>query len=364
MRININGNTYTAKTDNDGYFTYSYKTTKDGSNTVTVSYPGNTNFQSASTSKTFNVKSVGPQATYITLYYINDVEFDSYAYISGYYYYGNNIPLTYTTMTINVNGEKYTAKTDNEGYFYYYYDVSKIGKKTVTVSYHGNNNFKAASATKTFNVRISSPIYTYIDLYDVSDVKMGEYTTIRGYYKYRYGNPLTQTTVTININGQKYYAKTDNSGYFRYDYKTTKSGTNTVTVSYPGNSNFQYAYATEKFNVEENLKTVTFTFNKPAYKYLYIEGDPFVAVYSTLSASQYGRGVFTEIDTRGLEYPPKHRIIYSKVYFKNSAGNVQTKTVYSTVYSTTETSLISGYTPYKVEIYYRKMTDEERNNYW
>ena len=363
MRININGQTYTTKTDDYGEFTYNYKTTKEGTNTVTVSYPGNTNFQKASDSTTFNVKSVGPKDTYIVLNNIPDGSYDNYVAFSGYYYYGNNIPLTYTPMTININGEKYTLKTDSKGYFSDIFWADKIGKNTVTVSYHGNNNFKAATATKTFTVKTTDPVYTYISLNDIADVKIGNYITIKGYYKYGNGYPLTQTTMRININGQTYTTKTDNNGYFRYDYKTTKSGTNTVTVSYPGNTNFQKAYATKKFEVEENYKIVTFTFNKPAYKSVDIDGDPFVAVYSTKSDSQYGRGVFTEIDTRGLEYPPKNKIIYSKVYFQNSAGNVQIKTAYSTVYSTTETSLISGYTPYKVEIYYRKRTDEEKSNW-
>ena len=75
--------------------------------------------------------------------------------------------------------------------------------------------------------------------------------------------PLTQTTVTININGQKYYAKTDNSGYFRYDYKTSKSGTNTVTVSYPGNSNFQSASEYTTFNVKATKKSTILAVSVP-----------------------------------------------------------------------------------------------------
>jgi hypothetical protein len=270
MRLNINGKTYSAKTDDNGYFIYNYKTTKDGSNTVTVSYPGNTNFKSATSSKTFNVKSAGPQYTYIKLYDISDARYDGYAYISGYYYYGNDVPLTSTPMTINVNGEKYTTKTDNTGYFSYYYEVLEIGKKTVTVSYHGNTYFKAASATKTFNVYISSPIDTDIYLYEINDVKAGEYTTISGYYTYGYGTPLTQTTMRININGQTYTTKTDNNGYFKYNYKATKGGTNYVTVSYPGNNNFEGDSYSTSFYVQSAKKSTILTLNVPDGG---IEGD-------------------------------------------------------------------------------------------
>ena len=211
MRLNINGKSYTSKTDNKGYFTYSYKTTKEGPNTVTVSYPGNTNFKSATATKTFNVKSIGPQYTYITLNNIQEVAYGGYTTISGYYYYGNNIPLTLTTMRLNINGKQVTSKTDNKGYFTYSYKTERVGKNTVTVSYPGNTNFKAATATKTFNVKITNPIYTYITLNSIKEVNNGQTTTISGHYYYGNNIPLTSTNMRININGKTYTAKTDSN---------------------------------------------------------------------------------------------------------------------------------------------------------
>ena len=153
MRLNINGQQVTAKTDANGYFTYNYKTTKDGSNTVTVSYQGNTNFKSATTTKTFNVKSNGPQYTYIKLNSIKEVTVGNTVTISGYYLYGNDIPLTYTTMRLKINGQQVTAKTDAKGYFTYTYKTTKSGTNNVTVTYPGNTNFKSATITKAFNVK-------------------------------------------------------------------------------------------------------------------------------------------------------------------------------------------------------------------
>ena len=230
------------------------KQTKTGTNTVTVSYPGNKNFKAANTSKTFNVKTDGPQDTYIILNDIHDITYDDYAVINGYYYYGNNIPLTYTPMTISVNGRiiEY-AKTDSKGFFSCDYLPAEVFKNTVTVSYHGNKNFKAATATKSFNVKTTRPIITYVDINEIDKVEVGKYTTISGYYLYGNGVPLKQTTMRLSINGQQYTAKTDNNGYFTYNYKTNKSGTNSVTVSYPGNTNFQPASSTKSFKVSEHI---------------------------------------------------------------------------------------------------------------
>ena len=363
MTININGQKYYAKTDNNGYFSYNYKTNRDGRNTVTVSYQGNNNFKAASSTTTFNVKSNGPQYTYITLNNINDVPYGNYALISGHYYYGNNIPLTYTTMTININGDKYTAKTDNTGYFSYYYKTEKVGKNTVTVSYHGNNNFKAASATKTFNVKITSPIYTYIYLYNVDDVKLGEYTTISGYYEYGNGYPLTQTTMTININGQKYYTKTDNDGYFCYYYKTSKVGTNTVTVSYPGNSNFKGASDSCSFLVY-NLELYTYPLTGPYPETTERVGnDYFDAWYQTYDA-QHDRGVHvhaTSVYATDMGDPPNNLIIDAKFIFRNSAGDIYSDYFDDGSGGSMYHILVSGYTPYKILISYRKMTQYETN---
>ena len=55
LTVTINGKKYTTKTDTDGKYTLTYKTTTVGTNNVTVSYAGNTRYVRASTSKTFTV---------------------------------------------------------------------------------------------------------------------------------------------------------------------------------------------------------------------------------------------------------------------------------------------------------------------
>ena len=368
MRIKINGQTYTAKTDNNGYFTYNYKTSKDGSNTVTVSYPGNTNFQSASSSKTFNVKSVGPQYTYIKLNNIKEVAYHDHATISGYYYYGNDIPLTSTNMRININGETHTVKTDNQGYFKYDYYAERVYKNTVTVSYPGNTNFKGATATKTFNVKITSPIDTEFgyDYFDTSEflVKLGDYKTFEGYYLYGSAHlPLAQTTISLNINGQKYTTKTNNDGIFTYTFKTTKPGLNKITVSYPGNSNFKGSSDTFTFDVYEdkvslNIKPLTNGVGERVYK----GNDIFEAWYQTYNA-QHDKGIHIENypnDATDMDDAPYNLMLDAEIYFKDSQGNIWTDTSESRWNNYLYHELVSGYTPYKVDIYYRKMTQNER----
>ncbi len=363
MRINVNGQTFTAKTDNNGYFTYNYKTNKDGSNKVTVSYPGNNNFKNATATKTFNVKSVGPQYTYVVLNNMNEISYGSSTRVSGYYYYANNIPLTYTTMTITSNGNRVgTTKTDDKGYFTYTYTPERVFKNTVTVSYHGNTNFREASASKSFNVKITSPVSTYIDLLEINDVEQYDYTIISGYYRYGKGIGLSQTRMTINVNGNKYKVTTDNDGYFFYDFGTSKLGKNNVTVSYQGNTNFKAASATKSFMVY-NLELYTYELKKstPDTR-ITIGNDIFSSWYQTASTPR-NKGVYVEINqvnAKNSTTPAENLLIGAKFIFQNSAGKVYSDYFTSGNGSTIYHSLASGYTPLKVLIAYRPMTSSEK----
>ena len=361
MTININGNKYYSRTNDNGYFSFNYKTNKAGTNTVTVSYPGNTRFKGATSTKTFNVKSTGPQYTYINLNNIIDTTYEKSVTISGYYYYGNDNPLKSTSMAININGERIYAKTDNNGYFRYDYITEKIGKNVVNVSYAGNSKFLGTSTTKTFNVKIVNPINTYITIFEIPDVKYGQSNTIEGYYEYGIGYPLSQTTLTLNINGQKIYTKTDNTGYFKYSFKPNKLGRNTVTASYAGNSNFKGTSSTESFTVY-NLELYVERYTTGYMTDYRIGNDYFRTWYQTFDA-QNDRGVYVEchpMNMQDMGDPSNYLIIDTKFVFIDDDGYTYSDSFEDGYGNDMYHSLVYGYTPYKVLISYRKMTDHEK----
>lgn len=196
----------------------------------------------------------------------------------------------------------------------------------------------------------------------VDDVKNGEYTIIGGYYSYGNDVPLTQTTMTININGNKYYAKTDETGYFQYKYKTNKLGTNNVTVSYAGNTNFKSASVKESFMVY-NLELYTYQYSAGEnFKYQRIGNDNFVAFYQTYYG-QNDKGVYAEVrpvNMRDMGDPANSLIFDAKFIFKDDYGYIYSDSFDSGTGNDMYHSLVSGYTPYKVLIAYRKMTDYEK----
>ena len=372
MRININGQQYATYTNNNGYFTYNYKTNKAGTNTVTVTYPGNKNFKQATTTKTFNVKTNGPQNTYIKLNKIPDVEYYDYTTISGHYYYANNQPLRYTPLKLNINDESFTVTTDSNGYFEHEHFAEKVFKNKVTVSYPGNARFKGATASQTFNVKVTSPVNTYLELDWIDNVKLGNYATIKGYYHYGYQSdsgplrrlyPLTQTTINLNINGVKYTTKTDNNGYFTYNYKTNKAGFTKVTASYAGNANFEGDSDYTTFNVYENKLTMNIIpLTNGNGNRVNRNKDLFEAWYQTYDA-QHDKGVHLEIypeDMVEMGDTAYNLLLDAKFYFRNKAGNIYTDYYDEGKGYYMYHSLVPGYTPYKVDVYYKKMTQNER----
>jgi len=369
LKININGKTYTTKTDKQGHYTYNHKTNKVGKNTITVTYPGNKNYKKATNTQTFNVKITSPIPTYITLNSVKEVNNGQTTTISGQYYYSNNIPLPNTTLKININGKTYTTKTDKQGHYTYNHKTNKDGTNIVTVSYSGNKNYKKASTSTSFNVKSVGPKNTYITLNYIDDTTLNDYVTISGYYYHSNNVPLPNTSLKLNINGKTYTTKTDKQGYYSYNYKVNKLGTNTVTVTYPGNKNYKKATTTTTFYVKKPVYTLELkTQSTKTYDLdiVYLKGDPFVSFYETSNYAQYDRGVYVEIDTRGLSQPPHYEIIKVTFYFQNNYdGSIYTKTIDDVEWEGTfvQTNMINGYTPYKAIVYYSPLTDAERRNY-
>lgn len=205
---------------------------------------------------------------------------------------------------------------------------------------------------------------TKITINKISTTKKGNTITINGKFTDETGNLLKNSKLKLNINGKIITTKTDKNGKYSYKYKTTKIGSNKIIVSYNGNANYIKTSAQKTFTVHNNNIVTIYINDEDSYwANKIINGDPFVAYYSTVYA-QDDPGVYACIETRGLSYSPVNRIVKSKFYFKNYLGDIISRTVTPKYKTISKTSLISGYTPYKVDITYRKMTEQERYDFW
>ena len=147
---------------------------------------------------------------------------------------------------MNINGKLYKAKTDKTGAFTFTTTVSQSGENTVTLSYAGNTNYNGYEANTTFNVEKQDITIAYNP---IKDTVSGEDVTITGTIKDVNGNALYNVNVLIRINNKLFKAKADNTGTFTLTTTATTLGTNNVTLSYGGNTNFNSYETNTTFNV-------------------------------------------------------------------------------------------------------------------
>ncbi|RAP53396.1 MAG: hypothetical protein BZ138_01110 [Methanosphaera sp. rholeuAM270] len=297
-------------------------------------------------------------STKLTLNKISQKTYKDDVTITGKFMDKNGKILKNTIIKVKLNGKTYNAKTNYNGVYTKKLKANKVGTNNVLVSYEGNYYYKASSNRTTFSTIKRA---TKLTINQITTTYNGDTVKISGKFTDNTGAIIKNTMVKLNINGKTYNAKTNSNGVYTLNYKTTKSGTNKVIASYAGNDNYNKVSVQKTFSVTP-VHSVTMAI-KQEFTVKYINGDPFCTLYET-DYAQYDPGVYAEIDERGLSAPPVNKIIKAKFFFKNSRGNIITRTVYPRYKTAVETSLISGYRPYKVDIYYCRMTETERYNYW
>ena len=240
ISIKINNKESKVYTKKDGSFSTEYQAKNIGQNNITVTSIANSEYSTTTSKTTFNVIS---KTTKIDVG-ASDIQYSDYSSMWGSYYTENFIPITYTTITLDINGEKYYTKTDENGNFEYEYKPNKVGVYNVTATYSGNERYSGASDITQFYV---TPKDTRIELMDI-DESIYTYGNqlIRGNYTDSSGNPLTYTTLDVKIGDKSYKTKTDNMGKFVYDYAGELELFETITVSYPGNDRYTGASTTTK----------------------------------------------------------------------------------------------------------------------
>ena len=384
VNFNINGRKYTVTTDNYGEFALNYQTRDVGQNNITVSYSGNNIYTATSIMKTFMVTSKTTKIEVFTS--SNYVKYLDYISIGGYYEDWDGNPLTYTTLSVNVNGQQFYTKTGEYGYYSMDYKTNKVGINTVTVSYPGNIKYKGTSTSTTFTVVtdtqvIVEKIPSHLTVSSTVKQSNGEYITIKGQLYDLSGNMISYAPLTLTIDGQKYTTTTDNYGSYSYNYKGNPNITHVLTVNYAGNTKYDKTQTQITFKAQENDNTIEILIpHTKEYYYddygelqLYTENYEDISIMDAvhlgsdtiIGTTQYLEGQFmagSRLMQNGIviEIAPANTMIKAEFYFKNRYGDIKIVTEYSTyVDNCIDTELISGYIPYKAVLTYRQKSPSE-----
>jgi phosphatidate phosphatase APP1 len=148
VTILVNGQTYTATTNKDGYFQVNVKLATAGENQLTVTYAGSDAYLAAQYNSTFTTKA----KTSLFAYTLSEATVGSPAKISGKLQ-SNKQAVANKEVTVKVGTTTYTATTNKDGYYSVSYTPSAAGTENVVISFAGDDEYLTSSYNTTLTVK-------------------------------------------------------------------------------------------------------------------------------------------------------------------------------------------------------------------
>ena len=234
VKVNLNGEDYTVKTNSKGQAKVSAAGLPLGTYTATISYAGNSKYNPASTTIDIAVK---------TKVIVTDV----YAYedmiVAKLTNGATGKFIANANMIVEINGVKYNAKSDNKGLLTFSTDGLDLPSSyDLTISYRGNDRYTASTATVAVDLNKANMMIT--TNYHADKKKM--VATLKNS---KTGKAVSNANMIIDLNGVKTTYKSDYQGKITLPTADFAPGTYVGTVTYPGNARYNSISAVFKVDV-------------------------------------------------------------------------------------------------------------------
>ena len=161
----------------------------------------------------------------------------------------NNVtgqPIKGGTVRFNVDGVKYTVKSDAKGQAKISTADLAPGTYTATVSYKGNTKYNPSATTVDMVVKLNAVIIVE----DLFVEYGGDAEVVATLMDLDAVQPIAGADITFNINGESYNATTDDNGQAKVTVSGLAPDTYTATVSYEGDDT--YKSISEEFTIVVN----------------------------------------------------------------------------------------------------------------
>ena len=242
LNVELNGKTYTARTNSSGQASIPIGLLSPGTYTATISYKGSSNYQASNTTAQVVVTKATTIITAddISLAY-RDPNGELVATVVNEH--GKTLIVD---LKVTLNGKTYTARTNSSGQASIsLYNVTP-GTYTATISYKGSGNYKASTTTAQVTVTKAATIITAPDVTATYKDPNGKLvSTIVN----EHGKPLV-VTMKVELDGKTYSAKTDSNGQMSVSTANLAPGTYTAKISYKGSSNYESSSTTANVVIE------------------------------------------------------------------------------------------------------------------
>ncbi|WP_323736598.1 hypothetical protein PXD04_01110 [Methanosphaera sp. ISO3-F5] len=243
-------------TDEEGHYSFSMPVNDVGLVNVTVFFNGNDKFKKSNATQTIMV--ICP--TRVIVDPISDVEVGETVHITGKLCDVQDTPVKNAGVNIHVNGENFSAVTNDEGVFSLEYITVFAGYNAVYVVYDGDDIYTGTISDQTgFNVSDSRKEVS-LGINYIGTQTMGDSINVTGSLysinydeegEYYYNLGLDNVPVIIKFDGSNYTVTTDEYGNFVQELHLEKVGISKVNIIYEGNETYQ---ATTTYSVFEVIK--------------------------------------------------------------------------------------------------------------
>ncbi|MBQ6220783.1 MAG: Ig-like domain repeat protein, partial [Methanosphaera sp.] len=239
--------TFTLKTNDNGTITQTYTPKKVGTQTITATYSGDSQYINSTSTTSITVKKIN---TKIDLKVSNTTPI-------------NNTPITITVtltdadgnklvnqqVTLNINGKTVTAKTNNNGIITQNYTPTKVETQNITATYNGTSQYINSTATTSITVK---KINTKLSV-KVSNTTPVNNTniTITATLTDTDNKAIANQNITIKVSDKTFNIKTNNNGIATQTYTPTKVEKQTITATYKGDSQHNNSTATTNITVKK-----------------------------------------------------------------------------------------------------------------
>lgn len=136
------------------------------------------------------------------------------------------------------------------------------------IEFKGSFNTTVQSLGDTINLRVDNQLLSlqpliikkdvFVTFDEIKNSTYGDNVTISGKFSEVNGRTISNSNVKIIVNGKKFYAKTDNKGFYSLINRVTAVGINNVSIGYSGNDKYNSYEVNTTFNAEKQNVLVTY----------------------------------------------------------------------------------------------------------
>ena len=247
VEFKINGVATTVKSDSEGKAIASTADLPSGTYTAEIAYAGNTLYNPANTSISFEAKADKVNTT-ITA---DDVTttYNSGANITATLKDEQGNAVSDVELTFKIGSTTLTAITDADGTASVSVDNINPNTYTANIAFSGTGNYNDASTTAKVTIDKADAAFDAPDISVAVGDKNGEFaaTLINN----ATGKAISGVTVAVTLNGVKSSIKTDENGQVKVSTADLALGNYTASISYAGNSKYNKASATANVEVRK-----------------------------------------------------------------------------------------------------------------